>query len=72
MDDLISRQAALTAIQKAYIDTVGGMNKRAVWKNVGLTNALHIIQDLPSVQPEHTMEEFMYGQDMGNPEDGSL
>ena len=21
---------------------------------------------------EHTMEEFMYGQDMGNPEDGSL
>ena len=28
----------------------------------------------PSVQPEpeRTMEEFMYGQDMGNPEDGSL
>ena len=23
-------------------------------------------------EPEHTMEEFMYGQDMGNPEDGSL
>ena len=23
-------------------------------------------------QEEHTMEEFMYGQDMGNPEDGSL
>lgn len=23
-------------------------------------------------QPEPTMEEFMYGQDMGNPEDGSL
>lgn len=21
---------------------------------------------------EYTMEEFMYGQDMGNPEDGSL
>lgn len=31
-------------------------------------------EHLPSVQPEpeHTMEEFMYGQDMGNPEDGSL
>lgn len=29
---------------------------------------------VPSVQQEleHTMEEFMYGQDMGNPEDGSL
>lgn len=23
-------------------------------------------------EDEHTMEEFMYGQDMGNPEDGSL
>ena len=32
-----------------------------------------IIKALPSVQPEErTMEEFMYGQDMGNPEDGSL
>ena len=32
------------------------------------------IEQLPSAQPEHeyTMEEFMYGQDMGNPEDGSL
>lgn len=32
------------------------------------------IEHLPSVQPEceHTMEEFMCGQDMGNPEDGSL
>ena len=29
---------------------------------------------MPSAQPEpeRTMEEFMYGQDMGNPEDGSL
>lgn len=29
---------------------------------------------LPSAQPEteRTMEEFMFGQDMGNPEDGSL
>ena len=23
-------------------------------------------------QPEHTMEEFIYGQDLGSPEDGSL
>ena len=29
---------------------------------------------MPSAQPEpeHTMEEFMYGQELGNPEDGSL
>ena len=51
-DDTISRQAAITAIQKAYADTEGGMDKLAVWKNVGLTNALHIMQDLPSAQPE--------------------
>ena len=25
-----------------------------------------------SYDEKHTMEEFMYGQDMGNPEDGSL
>lgn len=24
------------------------------------------------LEPEPTMEEFMYGQDLGNPEDGSL
>jgi len=30
--------------------------------------------ELPPAQPEseHTMEEFMYGQDLGSPEDGSL
>lgn len=50
--DTISRQAAITAIQKAYADTEGGTDKCAVWKNVGLTNALHIMQDLPSAQPE--------------------
>ncbi len=33
-----------------------------------------ITNAVPSVQSEHeyTMEEFMFGQDMGNPEDGSL
>ena len=50
MDDLISRQAAITAIQNAYSDTEGGEDKYAVWKNVGLTEALHIMQDLPAAQ----------------------
>lgn len=40
------------------------------------TNLQHSKQDdlIASAQPEceHTMEEFMYGQDRGNPEDGSL
>ena len=56
LNDTISRQVAITAIQKAYADTEGGMDKLAVWKNVGLTNALHIMQDLPSAQPEITYQ----------------
>lgn len=56
-DDLIRRQTAITAIQKAYADTEGGADRCAVWKNVGLTNALHIMQDLPSAQPEHLVNE---------------
>lgn len=50
--DLVDRSAAITAIQKAYADTEGGEDKCAVWNNVGLTNALHIMQDLPSAQQE--------------------
>ena len=52
--DLIRRSEAITAIQKAYADTEGGEDKCAVWKNVGLTNALNIMQDLPSAQPKRT------------------
>ena len=33
----------------------------------------NLLSTEPTIQPEErTMEEFMYGQDMGNPEDGSL
>lgn len=60
MIDLISRQAALTAIQNAYCDTEGGEDKCAVWKNVGLTEALHIMQDLPPAQPEQTDCEYCH------------
>ena len=56
MRDLIDRAAAITAIQNAYCDTEGGEDKCAVWKNVGLTNALHIMQDLPSAQLEEMRE----------------
>ena len=58
--DTISRQAAITAIQKAYVDTEGGTDKCAVWKNVGLTNALHIMQDLPSTQSANYRQVRLY------------
>ena len=29
-------------------------------------------QQSAQLEPEHTMEEFMCGQDLGSPEDGSL
>lgn len=59
--DLISRKEVITAIQKAYVDTERGMDKCAVWKNVGLTNALHIMQDLPSAQPTR-IEQALHGK----------
>ena len=69
--DLISRQEAITAIQEAYADTEGGTDKCAVWKNVGLTNALHIMQDLPPAQPEPLTdkEQRIFLAAMGREED---
>jgi hypothetical protein len=67
--DLISRQDAIRWIKtecnpygKPTLDFESG---RRVMKH---------LEQMPSAQPEpeRTMEEFMYGQDMGNPEDGSL
>jgi len=59
-DDLISRQDAIDRIRgTGYADQIK-------------ENVIMILMCLPSAQPEPTMEEFMYGQDMGNPEDGSL
>lgn len=60
--DMISRQAAIDILC------------RALHYNYEEGYAVTQMYSLPSAQPEHeyTMEEFMYGQDMGNPEDGSL
>ena len=64
--DLIDRQKAIEAYGDWYVEegTEEGF--------IGTVKQL--LEILPSAQPEHehTMEEFMYGQDMGNPEDGSL
>ena len=35
-----------------------------------ISNNVHDTSAQP--EPEHTMEEFMYGQELGDPEDGSL
>jgi hypothetical protein len=75
MGDLISRQAAIDAVNK-ICDRCGEHKKYdgVMCGTCYLDGVADIIEDLPSVQPEHeyTMEEFMHGQDMGNPEDGSL
>ena len=67
--DTISRQEAIEALDKHLrmtdvpISYPGIISALTEWFN-----------ELPSAQqePGHTMEEFMYGQDFGSPEDGSL
>ena len=71
MNDLISRQAAIEVIDAVFpVDPMKSEYARGV--ACGAALAKTYVKQLPSAQPEHTMEEFMYGQDMGNPEDGSL
>ena len=64
MKDLIERQDAIDTMCDACSD----------WRDEGVCRKVSAIQRLKSAQqePEHTMEEFMYGQDLGDPEDGSL
>ena len=64
MKDLTERQDAIDTMCDACSD----------WCDEGVCRKVSAIQRLKSAQQEleHTMEEFMYGQDMGNPEDGSL
>ena len=69
MSDLIERQAAIDAFEK---ELSAKYNRREL--AIGFVGVKSILEKLPSAQPEpeHTMEEFMYGQELGNPEDGSL
>lgn len=64
--DCISRKWLMECVEEGWIkfDTEKDENR-----------FIHLVRDIaPSLQPERerTMEEFMFGQDMGNPEDGSL
>ena len=71
MDDLISRQAALYEVEE-WLDCYYGDDYEDI--RAGIKQVMRSLKKLPSVQPEpeHTMEEFMYGQELGDPEDGSL
>ena len=69
MSDLISREAAIDAIHE---DADWLASQGSDWQVERMERDKSILRSLPSVQSERTMEEFMYGQDMGNPEDGSL
>ena len=56
-----------------YLDTV--LHPIISPEHWDVYSELHdMISSLPSaeLEQEHTMEEFMYGQELGNPEDGSL
>ena len=80
--DCISRQQAIDALCSVCNALGGGHNcdkTKFVYnapfdEQVILCPEHYALTMLPSAQPEpeRTMEEFMYGQDMGNPEDGSL
>lgn len=70
MCDLIRRQDVIHEIEER--------KEANGYRNVAVISELNrlegYIMRLPSAQPEseHTMEEFMYGQELGDPEDGSL
>ncbi len=68
-DDCISRTDAINTSLEFFVEFLGGALHENAQKEL-----ITRFQRLPSAQPEpeRTMEEFMYGQDMGNPEDGSL
>ena len=73
--DCISRQQAIDALNE-YFARIGKLKRRGLTKGEKAISldTVGTIKTLPSAQPEpeHTMEEFMYGQDLGSPEDGGL
>lgn len=56
----------------AEFDTMYGHAKKNIEKLSKLIYDARFAHGGEQEQPEPTMEEFMDGQDMGNPEDGSL
>ena len=52
MSDLISRKAVMDRITDGYQNSGGGQDRYAVGINVGLTKALNVLKDVPSVEAE--------------------
>ena len=73
MNDLISRQDAIDKInerQRKLIYCFGFENDAVKIMDIAKSIVMAIPSERP--EPERTMEEFMYGQDLGSPEDGGL
>ena len=51
MDDLISRRAAIDALEK-QADTMSEWSERYAEQRKGVLTAINIVEDLPSAQPE--------------------
>lgn len=66
LDDAIDAICKACSMEEDY-HKCNGYPETSTW-----CDNLVALRALPSAQPEPTMEEFMYGQDLGNPEDGSL
>ena len=68
--DTIYRQDAIDAAHERIIKKWKLFHE----KSLNEQDVKDMLNELPSAQPEpeHTMEEFMYGQELGDPEDGSL
>ena len=75
MSDLISRQAILKHIEKIRQEAqmMDDIRRASIIMNgMYLCEKAAMNQPSEHLETEYTMEEFMFGQDMGNPEDGSL
>ena len=63
MSDFISRKETMDRITDGYQNSGGGQDRYAVGINVGLTKALNVLKDVPSVEAEPVKrgywEEFM-------------
>ena len=72
--DMISRRLAIDEMEEYWRSLNLRRRRIPLAAEAVYMDLKGVVATLPSAEPEpeHTMEEFMYGQDMGNPEDGSL
>lgn len=68
MKTLIYLEDALNVAMQYCSDDDGSCSK----SGVDIREMIDELESLPPAQQEHAMEEFIYGQNMGNPKEGSL